>query len=103
MFLHPERQGLIASLEHLMLILAAQPYLVGDQPSLADIAVAAQLYPLRFPVVAGIQLASRGVIGIADQAVFDPLFIWRDELYRKLGRVVKESPPFDGNETISID
>lgn len=103
LFLHPERQGLIASLEHLMLILAAQPYLVGDQPSLADIAVAAQLYLLRFPVVAGIQLASRGVMGIADQAVFEPLFIWRDDLYRKLGRVAIESPPFEGNETISID
>jgi hypothetical protein len=42
-------------------------------------------------------------MGIADQAVFEPLFIGRDELYRKLGRVVIDSPPFEGNETISID
>lgn len=44
LLLQPERQGLIGCLEQLMVILNAQPYLLGDEPSLADIAVAAQLY-----------------------------------------------------------
>lgn len=103
LMLQPERQGLIACLEQLMVILHAQPYLLGEEPSLADIAVAAQLYLLRFPAVAGVQLASRGVMGIADQASFEQLFIWRDELYRKLGRVVTNMKPFSGNETIPLD
>ena len=77
--------------------------MLGEEPSLADIAVAAQLYLLRFPAVAGVQLASRGVMGIADQASFEQLFIWRDELYRKLGRVVTNMKPFSGNETIPLD
>ena len=59
---------------------------MGERPTLADVAVAAQLYLLRFPAVAGPQLASRGVAGVADQPRFEPLFQWRDELYRTLGR-----------------
>jgi glutathione S-transferase len=103
LLLQPERQGLIGCLEQLMVILNAQPYLLGDEPSLADIAVAAQLYLLRFPAVAGVQLASRGVMGIADQASCEPLFIWRDELYRRLGRVITNTKPFSGSETIPLD
>ena len=86
-WLRPERQSLLAVLEQLVALLAVRPYLVGDRPSLADVAVAAQLYLLRFPAVAGVQLASRGVAGIADQASFEPLFSWRDGLYRSLGRL----------------
>jgi glutathione S-transferase len=101
--LQPEKQGLVSALEQLMVILSEQPYLVGDKPTLADIAVAAQLYLLRFPTVAGLELASRGVLGIGDQTNFEPLFSWRDELYRKLGRVVTNTKPFSGSETIPLD
>ncbi|MEB3169162.1 MAG: glutathione S-transferase family protein [Cyanobium sp.] len=80
-----EGTGLHEALEQLTLLLQARPWLVGDQLSLADLAVAAQLYPLRFPAAAGPQLACRGVPGIADQPRFDPLFQWRDDLYRQLG------------------
>ena len=84
--LQSDRQTLIFALEQLVALLEQQPYLVGDRPSLADLAVAAQLYLLRFPLVAGPQLAARGVAGIADQPRFEPLFQWRDELYRSVGR-----------------
>jgi glutathione S-transferase len=81
-----ERDSLIFALEQLLTLLEQRPYLIGEQPTLADVAVAAQLYLLRFPAVAGPQLASRGVAGVADQPRFEPLFEWRDELYRTLGR-----------------
>jgi glutathione S-transferase len=88
-----EGTALQASLEQLTQLLQARPWLVGDQPSLADLAVAAQLYPLRFPAAAGPELACRGVPGIADQPHFEPLFQWRDDLYRLLG--VVPTPPAD--------
>ncbi|MEL0170751.1 MAG: glutathione S-transferase family protein [Synechococcus sp.] len=81
-----ERDSVIFALEQLLALLEQRPYLVGERPTLADVAVAAQLYLLRFPAVAGPQLASRGVAGVADQPRFEPLFQWRDELYRTLGR-----------------
>ena len=84
--LQNDRQSLVMALEQLVALLEQQPYLVGERPTLADLAVAAQLYLLRFPIVAGPQLAARGVAGIADQPRFEPLFEWRDALYRTLGR-----------------
>jgi len=84
--LQNDRQSLIFALEQLLTLIEQGPYLVGSSVSLADVAVAAQLYLLRFPLVAGPQLAARGIAGIADQPRFEPLFAWRDELYRNLGR-----------------
>ncbi|MEB3176107.1 MAG: glutathione S-transferase family protein [Synechococcus sp.] len=84
--LQNDRQSLIFALEQLLTLIEQGPYLVGSSASLADVAVAAQLYLLRFPLVAGPQLAARGIAGIADQPRFEPLFQWRDELYRSLGR-----------------
>ena len=84
--LQNDRQSLIFALEQLLTLIEQGPYLVGSSASLADVAVAAQLYLLRFPLVAGPQLAARGIAGIADQPRFETLFAWRDELYRNLGR-----------------
>jgi len=100
--LRPERLQLIQALEQLVALLAVRPYLVGDRPTLADLAVAAQLYLLRFPAVAGVDLAARGVAGIADQPAFEPLFSWRDELYRTVGRRA-EGPPSTEPVTITVD
>ncbi|QVL53251.1 MAG: glutathione S-transferase family protein [Cyanobium sp. M30B3] len=68
------------NLEQLAVLCAAQPYLVGDQLSLADLAVAAQLSLLRFPASCGAPLAGRGAPGIADNPLLAPLFSWRDQL-----------------------
>ncbi|MEB3354563.1 MAG: glutathione S-transferase family protein [Cyanobacteriota bacterium] len=79
-----ERQQLQSSLEQLAVLTAARPYLVGDQLSLADLAVAAQLSLLRFPASAGAPLAGRGASGIADNPLLEPLFSWRDRLVTPL-------------------
>ena len=83
--------ALADALDAVITLLQSRPWLVGDGLSLADLALAAQLYGLRFPDVAGPALVGRGVPGIADQARFDPLFRWRDNLYQRIGR--SASPP----------
>lgn len=79
-------QQLQANLEQLLTLVASQPYLVGDQLTLADLAVAAQLSLLCFPACSGAPLAGRGVTGIADNPLLEPLFSWRDRLYAQVGR-----------------
>jgi glutathione S-transferase len=68
------------NLEQLAVLCAANPYLVGDALSLADLAVAAQLSLLCFPASSGAPLAGRGVTGIADNPLLASLFRWRDQL-----------------------
>jgi glutathione S-transferase len=97
-----EVTALLDALDQLTSLLQVRPWLLGDEPTLADLAVAAQLYPLRFPTVAGADLACRGVPGIADQPRFEPLFRWRDGLYRRIGR--GSSPAADSSPlTIPIE
>ena len=80
------RQQLNRSLEQLTVLVGAGDALVGDDWSLADLAVAAHLYGLSFPESAGADLAGRGVPGIADNPVYEPLFAWRDRVYAAAGR-----------------
>ena len=84
--LHQERQQLQRSLEQLALLVAQAPYLVGGQLSLADLAVVAQLSLLKFPASAGAPLAGRGVPGLADHPLLEPLFSWRDRIGAQVGR-----------------
>jgi glutathione S-transferase len=83
---HPQRRQLQSNLEQLAVLAAARPHLVGDQLSLADLAVAAQLSLLKFPAGSGAPLAGRGVSGIADNPLLEPLFRWRDGILARLGR-----------------
>ena len=79
-------QHLKHALESLATLVAdGQPLLDGPY-CVADVAVAAQLYGLKFPAAAGAELAGRGVPGIADHPLFEPLFAWRDQLYGAMGR-----------------
>lgn len=79
-------QQLQANLEQLAALVADQGYLVGQRLTLADLAVAAQLSLLKFPASAGAPLAGRGVPGVADSLLLEPLFRWRDRLYQEVGR-----------------
>jgi glutathione S-transferase len=79
-------QQLRASLEQLTALVQAQPYLVGETLSLADLAVVAQLSLLSFPASAGAPLAGRGVPGLADDPQLAPLFAWRDRIGAAVGR-----------------
>jgi glutathione S-transferase len=81
-----EVRQLHRSLEQLALLVAQRPYLEGDGLTLADLSVVAQLYLLKFSTCAGAQLAGRGVEGIADNPVLEPLFAWRDRVLTEVGR-----------------
>jgi glutathione S-transferase len=74
------------NLETLTEVVSRQRYLEGTHLSLADLAVAAQLSLLKFPAIYGAPLAGRGVDGIADNPVLEPLFEWRDRIAEEAGR-----------------
>ncbi|MBW4632698.1 MAG: glutathione S-transferase family protein [Iphinoe sp. HA4291-MV1] len=77
-------------LEALTLLLADTPYLVGDEPTLADFAVAGLSILLKFPNGAYLNLPEtirgKGVPGLADNPVYEPFFAWRDRLYAQYRR-----------------
>ncbi|WP_320666562.1 glutathione S-transferase family protein [Prochlorococcus sp. MIT 1307] len=75
-----ETQELLKSIEKISKLIESSHWLVGDQMSLADIAVAAQLSLLRFPKSAGEPLAGKGCPGFSDHPQFQALFNWRDAL-----------------------
>ena len=83
---HGGLEPLRASLEQLAVLVQQQPYLVGDQLSLADLSVVAQLALLLFPASAGAPLAGRGVPGLADDPLLAPLWQWRDAIGTQVGR-----------------
>jgi glutathione S-transferase len=83
---HGGLEPLRASLEQLAVLVQQQPYLVGDQLSLADLSVVAQLALLLFPASAGAPLAGRGVPGLADDPLLAPLWLWRDDIGTQVGR-----------------
>ena len=101
---------LTQDLEALCLILQNQPYLTGDTPTLADLAVAGLSILLKFPAGTYLDipepLKGKGIPGLADNITFEPFFAWRDRLYLDFrqgsnisgGGNVNSSPT-----TISID
>jgi glutathione S-transferase len=81
-----EARQLRRNLDQLTLLVRERPYLVGDRLSLADLAVVAQLSLLLFPASAGVPLAGRGVEGLADHPLLQPLFRWRDGILAEVQR-----------------
>lgn len=79
------KKSLTQDLEALCLILQNQPYLTGDQPTLADLAVAGLSILLKFPAGSYLDipdpLKGKGIPGLADNITFEPFFAWRDRLY----------------------
>ena len=74
-----ERQQLQRSLEQLLTLVSAQPYLVGPALTLADLAVVAQISWLRPQGLA--------VPGLGDNPLLEPLFNWRDQIVGRLASV----------------
>ena len=78
-------QGLKQDLEALSLILQHRPYLVTDEPTLADLAVAGLSMILKFPAGDYLSIPSglkgKGIPGLADNSAYEPFFAWRDRLY----------------------
>ncbi|MEM0981838.1 MAG: glutathione S-transferase family protein [Cyanobacteria bacterium P01_H01_bin.58] len=73
------------ALESLCLMLTNSPYLLGDQPTLADFAVAGITMYVKFPANRYVDLPAgicdKGVPGLADAISYKPFFDWRDRLY----------------------
>jgi glutathione S-transferase len=101
------------NLSWLCSILAEQPYLVGDQPTIADFAVAGLSMYIKFPTGNYLNLPDavlgQGVPGIADNPLFETFWTWRDRLYHDF-RKGSTSVPFPNNggdssrpTSISID
>ncbi|MBE7385930.1 MAG: glutathione S-transferase family protein [Leptolyngbya sp. SIO1E4] len=94
------------ALESLCLMLQASPYLVGDQPTLADFAVAGVTMYLKFPAQRYVDLpegiCDKGVPGLADDANYQPFFDWRDRLYADY-RQVRVGAPSGGSGPTSIN
>ncbi|MBW4557751.1 MAG: glutathione S-transferase family protein [Trichormus sp. ATA11-4-KO1] len=84
-------------LEALTLLLVDSPYLTGDEPTLADLAVAGLSMLLKFPegpyldLPAG--LRGKGVPGLADNPDYEPFFAWRDRLYAQFRKPLIGLPP----------
>lgn len=99
-------KGLQQDLEALCLILEERPYLVGDTPTLADLAVAGLSILLKFPTGSYLdipeKLKGKGIPGLADNIVYEPFFAWRDRLYAEYRQGSDIASPSGGSPT-SID
>jgi glutathione S-transferase len=101
-------RGLKQDLEALSLILQHQPYLVGNEPTLADFTVAGLSMIIKFPAGDYInipaELKAKGIPGLADNSSYFPFFEWRDRLYSHFRKVSNHSPASPDNPTvITID
>jgi glutathione S-transferase len=94
------------ALEALCLMLQHQPYLLGDQPTLADFAVAGMTMYIKFPAKRYMNLpdgiCEKGVPGLADDANYRPFFDWRDRLYADY-RKVRDTTASTGTRPTSIN
>ncbi|MEM8642367.1 MAG: glutathione S-transferase family protein [Cyanobacteria bacterium P01_G01_bin.54] len=86
-------------LEALCLMLQNSPYLLGDTPSLADLAVAGLSIILKYPEGDYIELPEqfngKGIPGFADNPAYAVFFDWRDRLYAQFRQ------PLSGSSTPS--
>ncbi|MFM2315020.1 MAG: glutathione S-transferase [Cyanobacteriota bacterium] len=103
------KKSLTQDLEALCLILQDQPYLTGDKPTLADLAVAGLSIYLKFPTGSYLDipdpLKGKGIPGLGDNLTFEPFFAWRDRLYTDF-RKGSSAPSTTANSSptsISID
>ena len=99
-------QGLKQDLEALTLILQHRPYLVGDEPTLADLAVGGLSIYLKFPAGSYLNLPTalkgKGIPELADNSAYTSFFAWRDRLYAAYRRSESENSP-PNSEPVSIE
>ena len=103
------RKAMQQNLESLSTLLSANPYLIGDQPTLADFAVAGLTMYVKFP--AGLYLdiptalKGKGVPGLADNSAYEPFWAWRDRFYTDYRKLSTSTSAADSTspKSISID
>jgi glutathione S-transferase len=97
-------QGLKQDLEALSLILQHRPYLVTDEPTLADLAVAGLSMTIKFPAGDYLSipqtLKGKGIPGLADNSAYEPFFAWRDRLYSDYRKSSSSASGGTGNPTV---
>ena len=101
--------GLKQDLEALCLLLQESPYLTGNNPTLADLTVAALSIVLKFPDGNYLDIPEecqgKGIPGLGDNSAYEPFFTWRDRLYEQFRQpltpkdTASDSPP----KNIEID
>ncbi len=103
------REIMQQNLESLSTLLSDQPYLLGDQPTLADFAVAGLSMYVKFPDGEYVDLPDglkgKGVPGLADNSTYQPFWDWRDRLYADYRKLSGNDKPADssGPTRISIE
>lgn len=95
-------------LEALTLLLADSPYLTGDEPTLADLAVAGLSILLKFPEGPYLDLPAnlrgKGIPILAENPDYAPFFAWRDRIYSQFRTPIIGTSPTGGSPTtIQID
>ena len=94
-------------LEALCLLLSQRPFLIGDQPTLADLAVAGLSILIKFPDGPFLELPAtlrgKGVPGLADNVVYEPFFNWRDRLYAEYRKPLTGATTTSAPTSINID
>jgi glutathione S-transferase len=103
------RETLKSDLRYLSAILANHPYLLGNEPTLADFAVAGLSMYVKVPAGNYLNLPAavkgEGVPGVADSPEFEAFWAWRDKFYsdfRKAGAVSVSIPASGGDRPTSI-
>ena len=105
------QRGLKQDLEALTALVENQPYLLGNQLTLADLSVAALSILLKFPGGDYLDipeyLKGKGIPGLGDNAEYAAFFEWRDRLYsefRQQSGTSSKTKSDDGSPmTIEID
>ncbi len=91
----------------LCFMLSERPYLVTEQPTLADFAVAALTMYIKFPegdyLSIPTDLKGKGVPGIADIGTFQPFFDWRSKLYSDFRKTEGTTSSPGASSPTSID
>ncbi|MBD2494341.1 glutathione S-transferase family protein [Nostoc sp. FACHB-280] len=95
-------------LEAVTLLLTDSPYLTGDEPTLADLAVAGLSILLKFPEGSYLDLPAslrgQGVPTIANNPDYQLFFEWRDRLYAQFRKpLIGASPAGSAPTSIQID
>lgn len=100
-------RSLKQDLEALTLILENRPYLLGNEPSLADLSVAGLSMILKFPAGNYIKMPEawkgKGIPGLADNPAYESFFTWRDRLYQDFRRPLSSSTDFNSTTPTVID
>jgi glutathione S-transferase len=97
------QKALKQDLAALCLILENRPYLLGEEPTLADLTVAALSTLLKFPPAGYIALPGdvygKGIPGLADNNAYDIFWLWRDRLYAQYRKPLTTQSSSEGNPT----